>query len=319
MKTTRRSTRRFSLALSILLTPTWLACGDKTPVLTAPPSTTTTTAPPTVKSISIGGVFTLTAVGETTQLVVTATLSDNTTKNVTSEGKWQWGDGRVVTIGSSGLLTVVGFGATWISFNTANQSAGKTVTATPPGTFVIAGRVREPGRGGLANARVVDTLSGRSSTSDPDGNFSVAELSNPQGHLKVEKERYETVDVDATGPNVDLPLQEVIRLTAGETTYPAPLAPNDLSYVVGGSRCNDCRLIRVVVPQAGTVHIHVTWMLAAQQLSLFAEGQVVKGGTRELIADLAVNASREVLMYLGAAPPAAVTAHTSFIFETSLR
>jgi hypothetical protein len=78
-------------------------------------------------------------------------------------------------------------------------------------------------------------------------------------------------------------------------------------------------VIHVFVPQAGTVHIQVTWTVAASQLSLFAEGQVVKGTARELTADVPINASREVLMYLGAEPPNAVGTHTPFTFATSLR
>ena len=313
----RHFRNRLGVALLILVVPIWTACGGDTPTPT--PTGPATVVPPTITRVSITSTVTLTRIGETSQLTATATLSDNTTKNITTDGQWRVGDARVVSVSPGGVLTVVGFGATWFSFNTGSQGAGGTVTATPAGTFVVAGRVREPGRGPLANVRVVETLSGRSSTSGPDGEVSLAELPSPQAHLKVEKERYETVEVDATGTNVDLPMQEMVRLTAGETTFPAGLAPNDLTYVIGGNRCNDCRLIRVIVPRAGTVHIHVTWTVAASQLSLFAEGQVVKGVTRELTADVPINQPREVLMYLGAAPPSAVTGHTSFVFETSLR
>jgi hypothetical protein len=311
------SRTRLGVVLLILLAPAWTSCGSDTPTPT--PTGPATVVPPTVTRVSITGNVTLTQIGETTQLTAIATLSDNTTKNITSEGQWRAGDARVVSISPGGLVTVIGFGATWITFNSGNRGDSRLVSATPSGTSVVAGRVREPGRGPLASVRVEDTLSGRSTTSGPEGEVSLAELSSPQAHLKVEKERYETVEVDATGTNVDLPMQEMIRLTAGETTFPAPLAPNDLKYVAGGRTCFDCRLIRVIVPQAGTVHIRVTWTVAVVQLSLFAEGQVVKGGTRELTADVPISAPREVLMYLGAESSNVVTTHTSFIFETSLR
>jgi hypothetical protein len=295
--------------------------GSTSPTPTAP---TTTPAPlpaptPAITRLSIGGNLALTRIGETSQLTATVTFSDNTNKDVTSLGSWYRGDGRVLSVSPSGLVTVAGFGATWISFTYQSRGAGVTVTATLPGTFVIAGRVREPGVGGLANVRVVDTMSGRSVTTDADGNFSLAELPSLRAHFKVEIERYEPVEVDATEANVDLPLQHVVRLTAGETARPAALAPNDLSYTVGDNHCNDCRLIRVVVLQAGTVHVHVTWTVTASRLSLFAEGQVVAGGTLELTADVPINAPREIIMYLGAAPPNAVAAHTPFTLETSLR
>jgi carboxypeptidase family protein len=320
IKAIRYSRSRLGVVLLILLAPIWTtSCGGEksSPTPTAP--TTLSTPLPTVTGVSIGGKLTLTAVGETSQLTATATLSDNTTKDVTSIGRWQGGDIRVIGISPGGLLTVVGFGATWISFTYQSRGAAETVTATLPGTFVIRGRVREPGAGGLANVRVVDTITGRSATTDSDGEFSLAELLSLQAHLKAEKEGYEPAEVDATQTNVDLPLQRVVRLIAGETVRPAELAPNDLSYTVGSNRCSPCRLIRVVVPQAGTVHVRVTWTVMASKLSLFAEGQVVTGLTGELTADVPINAPREVLMYLGAAPPSAVAGHTAFTVETSLR
>jgi hypothetical protein len=78
-------------------------------------------------------------------------------------------------------------------------------------------------------------------------------------------------------------------------------------------------LIRVVVPQAGTLHVHVTWAATVSQLSLFAEGQVVAGSAGDLTADVAVNTPREVLMYLGGASPNSVRGHTPFTFETAMR
>jgi hypothetical protein len=45
----------------------------------------------------------------------------------------------------------------------------------------------------------------------------------------------------------------------------------------------------------------------------------VTGQAGELIADLPINAPREVVVYLGAAPPIEVSSHTLFTIETSLR
>jgi hypothetical protein len=319
IKHVRDPRSRLAVVLVILLAPTWTSCGgDKsTPTTTTP--TSPSTPSPTVTSLSISGNLTLTSVGETSQLTATASLSDNTTKDVTTSGRWQWGDSRVITISSGGLVTVVGFGATWISFVYQTRSATGDVTATLPGTFAVKGRVREPGVGGLANVSVVDTKTGRSATTDSDGEFSLAGLLSLPAHLRVEKEAYEPAEVDATQAYVDLPIQRVVRLVAGETVRPSDLAPNDLSYTVGGNSCSPCRLIRVVVPQAGTVHVLVTWTATAVKLRLFVEGQVVAGLTDGLIADVPINAPREVLMYLGPAPTIALPGHTPFTFATSLR
>ncbi|MCA1650102.1 MAG: hypothetical protein LC753_07400 [Acidobacteria bacterium] len=161
-------------------------------------------------------------------------------------------------------------------------------------------------------------MSGRSATTDSDGLFSLAELPRLQAHFKVQKEGYEPIEVAATQTNIDLPLQRIVRLTAGETVTPPALAPNDLSYTVGGTRCSPCRLIRVVVPQPGTVQVHVMWTNTST-LSLLVERQVVAGATRELTAEVPINAPREVLMYLGAVSPNSVSGHTTFTFETSVR
>ena len=319
IKHVRYSRSNLAVVLLILLTSTWTSCGgDKsTPTTTTP--TSPSTPSPSVTSLSISGNLTLTAVGETSQLTATATLSDNTTKDLTTSGRWQWGDSRVITISSGGLVTVVGFGATWISFVYQTRGATGNVTATLPGTFAIGGRVREPGVGNVPNVTVVDTISGRSATTGSDGEFSIAELPRLPAHLKAEKEGYEPAELDATQASVDLPIQRVVRLVAGETVRPADLAPNDLSYSVGGISCSPCRLIRVVVPQAGTVHVRVTWTPAASKLTLFVEGQVVAGLIDGLIADVPINEPREVLMYLGPAPTIPLPGHTPFTFETSLR
>jgi hypothetical protein len=164
--------------------------------------------------------------------------------------------------------------------------------------------------------RVVDTITGRSGLTDVDGEFSVAELLRLQAHFKVEQNGYEPLEIDATTAIVDLPIQRIIRLTAGEMAS-MTLAPNDLSYVVAGQTCSGCRLIRVV-GQAGTLQVHATWT-GSSNLRLLVEGQVVSGQTRELTADIAVSAPRELIMYLGASSPNGITGHTPVVFETSMR
>jgi hypothetical protein len=285
-----------------------------TPTVTVPPTPT-----PLPVRIAVTGNTTLTSIGQTSQLTATATLTDNSTKDVTSDARWTATDNRIVTV-SSGLLTVLSFGTTYITANLSNRSSSVAVTATPAGTFVIGGRVREPGAGGIPNARVVDTLSGRSGVTDNDGLFSIAELPRLQAHLKTEVTGYEPAEVDTTLPNADLPIQHVVRLTAGDTVKPPVLAPNDLSYRSGNDRCDDCHMIRVVVPQAGTLHVRFFWTSAVPPLTLYAEGTVANSGTtREVSADLPVNAPREVLLYFGIAPPGSMTTHLAFTIETSMR
>ncbi|HXG72418.1 MAG TPA: hypothetical protein VNJ04_17580, partial [Gemmatimonadaceae bacterium] len=305
------------------LSPAWTGCGGetRTPTPTAP--TAPTAPPPTPTALSFSGNLTLTSIGETSQLTVTASFSDNTTKDVTAGGIWRTGDATVVTVSPGGLLTVVGFGISTVSFNLSFQSphgvgslgTGKTVTATPPGTVALRGRVSEPGAGGVASTLIVDTLSGRSATTDSNGAFSLAELPRVP-FFKVEKDGYEPIAVSAPGSYVELRIQRVVRLIAGEMVKPAALAPSDLSYTVGSNRCSPCRLIRVGVPQPGTLHVRVT---SERRLRLFAEGQVVTGEPIELIADVPINTRREVVMYLGLVESPGSGVKTAFTFETSMR
>ena len=324
LDTTRHRGVGLGVLLVIVLAAAWTSgCGsDKSTPTTPTPSTTTTipSPPPStniVSRLTITGNISLTAIGETSQLTATATLNDNSTKDVTNQGRWQALDARVITVNQGGLLVVTGLGATWVAFTYQSTSATVQVTSTPPGTFVISGRVREPGVGGLPNVQVVDTISRRSAITDVDGLFSLAELSQRRAHLTVQKEGYEPAEIDATDVGVDLPVQQVVRLTAGETVTAAKLAPNDLSYTIGGTRCSPCRLIRVVVPRAGSLHIRTTWTTTSK-LSLFIEGQMVDG-TGEMSADATIGGPREVLVYLGALSADIVRDHTPFTIETSMR
>lgn len=309
---------RLWILLTIVAVPTWTGCNDRSTLATPIAPTPTPASSATVTRITLSGTVALTSIGETSQLTATATLSDNTTKNVSSEGRWLSLDPRVVTISPAGLLTVLGFGSSFIAFTYQTRGDGTTVTVTPAGTFVISGRVREPGLSSLADVRVTDTASGRSTTSNQDGQFSIADLARAQMRFRFTKDGYEPTELDATGV-VDMPLQRVIRLVAGETAIPPALAPNDLSYDVGNDRCYPCRLIRVMVPSAGTVALRVTWNVPTARINLFAEGQVFTGENRLLTAEVPIGTAREVVMYLGGASPNSITVHTPFSIETALR
>src|SRR5882672_9989405 len=157
------------------------APGNVTVIPNPTPPTTQAASPPatpaaSVTRITITGNVALTKIGETSQLTATATLNDNTTKDVTADGRWTVGDARVIAVGVTGLITVVGFGSTSVSCGYQSRGNSLPVIATPPGTFVIAGRLRDPGRGAVPNVSVVDAMSGRSGMSDTSGQFSVAEL-----------------------------------------------------------------------------------------------------------------------------------------------
>src|SRR4051794_17085981 len=199
---------RAGWSVLVLLAAAWTSgCGGgkSTPTTPTPATTSTSPSPPpsAITRVTIVGNVTLSAIGETSQLTATATFNDNSTTDVTSLGSWQVIDARVITVSPGGILSATGLGATWIAFSYQSKSATQQVTVTPSGTFVIAGRVREPGLSGLPNVEVVDTISHRSTTTDADGLFSLPGLPQLRAHLTVQKEEYEPIEVDVTEANVD--------------------------------------------------------------------------------------------------------------------
>jgi hypothetical protein len=318
-------------AAVVLLLAVAARCGGEDPQPPLAPTPQPLTPAASINFVTISGNLSLTAIGETSQLSVTATHSDGTTSDVTSRMTFGTSGREIVSISPSGLLTVLKFGADEVW--TRSQGGGRLlirvqhVTATPPGTFAFFGVVSEPTAndflesfGGLPGVRVTETRSGRSVITDSAGKFSLAELPSTSAHLRLEKEGYEPVETeqgDIAGSRLELPIQPIIRLVAGETVTPVPLAVIDLSHEVGSQRCIQCRLVRVTVPRAGTVRVRVVWTEPAE-LSLFADGRLLASGTSGLSADVRVDAPREVLMYFGGTRERSVRGRVPFTFETSL-
>jgi hypothetical protein len=275
-----------------------VGCGKDSPPMAPSGSANTPPPPPSVTRVSLSGNVNLTAVGETSQLTATATFSDNTTRDVTAQARWAVGDPSVAVVSPTGLLTILKLGRTFVSAVYQNLGMSATITATPPGTFVIAGRVREPGQSGLYEALVVEMQSGLSDTTDEGGEFSVAGVADGV-RLSVTKANYESRIVDGSASaNVDVPLQQVIRLTVGESASPPPLSPNDLEYFVNGVRCRPCRMIRIVVPTAGDVDVRMTWT-GTWAFTLLADGRTFQADAGAVSGTLPVPAPQELVVFFG--------------------
>jgi hypothetical protein len=270
--------------------------------------------------LQISGNASLTKVGETSQLSATAMFTDGTTRDVTNETRWSSTEPSVVSVSPTGLLTVLRLGATVITAQYSNLADRVSVRPTPPGTFVIAGWVREPGQGGIVDAKVTDTVSFMTASTDAGGDYRLVSLPRGETHLRFEKEGYETAELDATQTNGDASMQRMIRLHDGETANPPRFAPNDFAYMVGGVRCFPCRLIRLVAQRAGTFHLRVTWEERAVSFSLFANGSVFPTSSTELPADVPVTAG-ETIVYLGmkVATGSGPVYHVPVTIEASLR
>jgi hypothetical protein len=273
--------------------------------------------PNAVQRISIAGNVIFDGINQTRQFTATATFNNGSSKDVTADGQWQSSDTHVATVSETGEARIVSFGTCVISFEYEKQRALVNVRASSPDFFTVEGRVREPGSGGLPGVVVVETSSGRSAVTSANGQFAITDVPRRQLRLKVEKDGYETREVETTEQEVDLPMQRVVRLAAGETVKPADLAPNEVQYVIGRDVCT-CRLIRVAVPRPGIVRVRVSWPKPDITMRLFAEGVTVSGED-ELSADVPVNTAREVVMYFGWMRPPSTTEHVEFTFETTIR
>ena len=101
------------------LTAAVSACGGSPPV-----------APSTLSGLAVTGTASLTTAGQASQLTATATLSDNSTQNVTSSATWLSSNPGVATISSAGLLTAVATGTTTITATSQSKSGTLAVTVS---------------------------------------------------------------------------------------------------------------------------------------------------------------------------------------------
>ena len=236
--------------------------------------TVTGPSPGTLTSIQLSGNTDLTAVGQTNQLILTGLYSDGSNKDVTADAAWTSSTTSVATV-SRGVVTAVSLGVATITARFSSRTATATLVIAPPGTFVLEGRVREPGGGSLANVRVVEQISFTDTKTDASGFFRFFPFSS--AHIKIELPDYETFERDVTRPGtpqrstfLDAPMQRMVRINAGLSRGDLSIAPNDVSYTVGADLCNPCKLIRVISGGPATLTLRLAWTGAAGALKLWA-------------------------------------------------
>lgn len=277
----------------------------------APTPTTPATPPvvtPTVTGLSIQGKTLLTAVGETSALTATASLSDGTTKDVTSAVLWSSSLPTTVGITPGGLATALQLGASNVgalyNLGAGSRFAYVSIHVTPSGTFIVTGRVREPGSSGIPGVQVRELTSGTSVVSDSDGQYSMGALM--AARLSFDKAGFEPIVMDGKlDAYNDVAMQRVIRIAAGEKVD-VKLAPHDMDYAAGGdSHCYPCRMIRVAGAEAGRLQLKVTWSEPHSTLNLWINGQLFEGaahGPSEAVAEVPIGGG-ELLVYVGMKNP----------------
>jgi len=307
------------VAAAALLITGAASCGNSKTIQGTPGPTPTPSPTATLSRVLISGSVPLTQIGATAQLLATAVYSDGVTQDVTQAAAWSSTDPRVATV-AAGRVTVAAFGHTLIVVNYSNRGGSVTISPTPVGTFVVSGQVREPGQGWLPNVEVVETLSGRSTTTTGGGEFSFGDIRTPTVRFAVRRDSYEPTEVErpsAVSASTDLPIQKVIRFAVGETVNPPPLAPNDVAYTIQSTACIACRMLRVVVTNPGTVRFRITWS-GNNTLSLLGR-ELLAQSRSPLVADVVLNDSGEHIMYFGSTSGAigGPGSHVTFTIETS--
>lgn len=290
-----------------------------------------------IEGITVVGNRALNAIGETSQLRAIATLVGGGTEDVTDLVTWTtMTDPSVVRV-VKGLVTADSLGWGQINlyyapFRGTFPAAAYPVTVTPPGTYFIRGFVMLPEErtvdgdyATVAGVRAVDTQSGRSMISTFSGGYSPGwyTLGGLTGSTRItyDKEGYEPAELVVTGPAVNgggaVSVQKIYRIAAGGTVR-TTIAPDDVKYAVSPSGpCTNCRLIRVVNPSTGTLHLNLTWDLKGVALNIWANGQLFAGSPGgPLTADVPVGGG-EFVLYVGVASGNVGDAGVTLILTTS--
>ncbi len=208
----------------LVLTGLFVAC-DKSPARPTPP---TQSGPPTILSLVITGPDSVPP-GTTAQYSAIALQSDQSSRNVTNEAAWRTADPSVLTISSTGLASAHDRGETSVTASLGERSAVKTpVIVVPPGTFRLAGIVRESNVP-VFGARVeVTSGTGQGLTTTTAGTYrlygvagDVEILVTADGYLEQRKRvqvtsHLATVDFDLqlSGPRAEVGGTYTLRVTA---------------------------------------------------------------------------------------------------------
>jgi hypothetical protein len=273
--------------------------GDETTTIGSSGSQTSPVQPTVTRLFINGTPPTLDAIGQTARVTAVATYSDGTTGDVSAQATWTSSNPTLFTV-SAGLVTAVNYGLARINASLQNRGSSITATATPPGTFIMTGRAREPGFSGISGVRILETLSNRSTLTDSNGEYSLAALTSVRS-LKFDKDGYENIEIVPTDIGSQLvryaegALQRVVRLSPGETLG-LQIAPHDVAHDVGSYHCYPCKVVRVTTP-GGTLRLTATWTRESA-LFIWIGSQRFEPTDKSVIAEAAV-ASGEIPVYIG--------------------
>jgi hypothetical protein len=267
-------------------------------------------------TLVVDGNTSLLAIGDSSQLTVTVLFVDGRTQDVTRECAWFSSFPAVVAASTDGVLTARSLGTSQIlvRYPSTNSYLSRLVdvTVTPPGTTAASGRAREPGAGGIAGVTVTHQRSGQSTHTDASGYFSFGGLGGPSP-FSFSKDGFEDTEAEpAPGGFFDVPMQRSVRIEAGGPPFTSSLAPNDMDYVIAGTHCQPCRMIRIVSQTSGTITVTLRWTAPVSLHIWSQEGSIdAAGPAPELVTDLQVRGG-ETIIFVGTVRPDSVGDYIPF-------
>jgi hypothetical protein len=197
--------------------------------------------PPVDPSVTVRTVTVSSAVMSATtyQMTARADLSDGTSRDVTTQSKWETSNASIATVSAAGVVTAIGSGQVEVraTFQNVTGSATLTVNAPAPGpskTFAVFGVARETAPASHPLAGVVIRVTagpdaGATATSDASGAFRFTALKEGTVAFEGTKDGY-------------LPWQ-VSNLTLDHDTEVGvllfPVPPKNDTGTSATARCND--------------------------------------------------------------------------------
>ena len=166
------------------------------------PGTTPTPSAAAVVSVAVSGSAPL--VGANSQFSATATLSDGTTKPVTSVASWSSSNAAVAKVDVSGVVAGVAAGDADITATYQSISGKAAVTIARPATttFTVSGTLRDGTSGGVLPRIPVQAADGtgatRTAMSDAAGAFAISGIARGDVTLTVAIASYEPMTETAT-------------------------------------------------------------------------------------------------------------------------
>ena len=286
-----------------------VSCDDNVPP--SPTPIPTGTSAPVVSRISATVPPTMTAVGDTVKLSLTAFYTDGTSKDVAALAAWTVDMPSVLRV-TNGEATALSLGATYVYARFDRFNASTIVEVTPPGTFTMLGGTREPGMSGLSGVTVTHPSSGVTTVTNASGLFTLGGLLDRTLHL--EKPGYEDATYSVAVEEFPwLAMQRLIRIQPGNTAS-VRIAPRDMDYeplhaTVPGERCSPCKLIRVLNAPGNRLRVTLKWAPVNIGLKLWNDDGTFAGTSPGLLERDIENDATDLWLYVGQSAATAARAY----------